>query len=336
MPDSPSLVPPQPGRPLIVHVVVNVECWPFDQPMPRTLLSAPHGRNPLPDIANFSWAEYGLRLGLPRIARVLAERGIVASAAMNAAIIDFYPRCAELVVEQKWEIIGHGVFQRSLVAEPDERAVIERALEMVRKYTGKTPRGWLGPGFGETPETPHILREQGVDHIYDWMFDDIPCWIETRSGKMIAMPYALELNDVTIFAQERHPSPAFLERYRDTVEMLEPELAHSPRILTPGFASQYHGCTPPSEISRGYARHARRPPRYDFHDVKPDCRLVQGSGVNRGVRFLLRRAYELIAGESGTGQAGSLGRAFRMWEQDTCRSPSSDGRVPSICRDLRQ
>ena len=235
MPDSPSLVPPQPGRPLIVHVVVNVECWPFDQPMPRTLLSAPHGRNPLPDIANFSWAEYGLRLGLPRIARVLAERGIVASAAMNAAIIDFYPRCAELVVEQKWEIIGHGVFQRSLVAEPDERAVIERALEMVRKYTGKTPRGWLGPGFGETPETPHILREQGVDHIYDWMFDDIPCWIETRSGKMIAMPYALELNDVTIFAQERHPSPAFLERYRDTVEMLEPELAHSPRILTLGL-----------------------------------------------------------------------------------------------------
>ena len=106
---------------------------------------------------------------------------------------------------------------------------------MVRKYTGKTPRGWLGPGFGETPETPHILREQGVDHIYDWMFDDIPCWIETRSGKMIAMPYALELNDVTIFAQERHPSPAFLERYRDTVEMLEPELAHSPRILTLGL-----------------------------------------------------------------------------------------------------
>lgn len=235
LPDAPVLTPPRPGRTLIVHVVVNVECWPFDQPMPRTLLSAPHGRNPLPDIANFSWAEYGLRLGLPRIARVLAERGIVASAAMNAAIIDFYPRCAELVLEQEWEIIGHGVFQRSLAAEPDEKAVIERALEMVRQFTDKTPRGWLGPGFGETPETPQILREFGVDHIYDWMFDDVPCWIETRSGPMIAMPYALELNDVTIFAQERQPSPAFLERYRDTVEMLEPELAHSPRILTLGL-----------------------------------------------------------------------------------------------------
>lgn len=235
MTDAPRLPPPQPGKGLIVHVVINVEYWPFDQPMPRTLLSAPHGRNPLPDIANFSWAEYGLRLGLPRIARVLAEYGIPASAAMNSAIIDVYPQCAELVLQKEWEIIGHSFLQRSLVVEPDETAVIGRALEMVKRFSGNAPRGWLGPGFGETAETPHILRKFGVDHLYDWMFDDIPCWIQTRSGPMIAMPYALELNDVTIFAQERQPSPAYLERYRDTVEMLEPELSENPRILTLGL-----------------------------------------------------------------------------------------------------
>jgi hypothetical protein len=49
------------GRAILVHLVVNVEHWPFDQPMPRTLLTAPHGRETVPDVPNYSWAEYGLR-----------------------------------------------------------------------------------------------------------------------------------------------------------------------------------------------------------------------------------------------------------------------------------
>jgi peptidoglycan/xylan/chitin deacetylase (PgdA/CDA1 family) len=203
--------------------------------MPRTLLSAPHGQQPLPDIANFCWAEHGLRLGLPRMARVLAERGIPVSAAMNAAIIERYPACAELVLNSGWDIIGHGVVQRSLARESDEAAIIARALEMVENFSGVRPRGWLGPGFGESAETPHLLREAGIDHLYDWMLDDVPCWINTRAGQMIAMPYALELNDVTIFAQERQSSSMFLQRYRDTIEMIEPELASYPRILTLGL-----------------------------------------------------------------------------------------------------
>jgi hypothetical protein len=56
------VAPPAPGgKPLIVHVVVNVEHWPFDRPLPRSLLSAPHGVEPVPNVANFSWVEYGLR-----------------------------------------------------------------------------------------------------------------------------------------------------------------------------------------------------------------------------------------------------------------------------------
>lgn len=257
-------------RPLIVHVVINIECWPFDQPMPRTLLTAPHGQQPLPDIANFAWAEHGLRLGLPRIARILAERGITASAAMNAAVIDLYPQCAELAMRHGWEIIGHGVTQRSLAREDDQEAVIAHALDRVEAFAGRRPRGWLGPGFGETLETPHLLRQTGIDHLYDWMVDDIPCWMETRHGPMIAMPYALELNDVTIFAQERQPSPAFLERYRDAVEMIEPELATQPRILTFGLHPHIIGV--PHRLK--YLAAA-----LDMLAARPDTIFMQSSGL---------------------------------------------------------
>lgn len=234
MDEGEPLSPPD-GKPLIVHIVVNLEFWPFDQPMPRKLLTPPHGQDPVPDIGNFSWAEYGLRLGLPRLARVIAERGLPASAAMNAAMIDVYPQCAELALKLGWEFIGHGTVQRSLAREADERAVIEAAAERLAAFSGRRPRGWLGPGFGETLQTPNHLRRAGFDHLYDWTVDDVPCWMTTACGPMVAMPYALELNDVTVFAQERQPSPVFLERYRDTVEMIEPELATAPRILTFGL-----------------------------------------------------------------------------------------------------
>ena len=36
------------GKPLMVHVVMNVEYWPFDRPMPRGIIPAPHGATPAP------------------------------------------------------------------------------------------------------------------------------------------------------------------------------------------------------------------------------------------------------------------------------------------------
>ncbi len=53
--ERPTLAPPD-GKPLMVHIVVNVEHWIFDQAMPRKLISAPHGLEQIPDIPNFSWA----------------------------------------------------------------------------------------------------------------------------------------------------------------------------------------------------------------------------------------------------------------------------------------
>ena len=41
------------GRPLIIHVVVNIEYWAYDQPTPRTIVVPPHGRSQVPDLPNF-------------------------------------------------------------------------------------------------------------------------------------------------------------------------------------------------------------------------------------------------------------------------------------------
>jgi allantoinase len=229
--DRPPL-PPLDGKPLIVHVVVNVEAWPYDAPMPRAVLPPPHGMSATPDVPNFSWAEYGLRCGLPRIMRLLGDRALPATAALNAGVIDTYPRVAEAIADAGWEFMGHGLRQRSLHGEEDEAAIIARSLDTLERFTGAPVRGWLGPGLQETFETPRILKAAGVRYVCDWVVDDLPSWLETSEGPLIALPYTLELNDSVLHAVEHQPSAAMHERLVDTLAALEPELAEGVRSVT--------------------------------------------------------------------------------------------------------
>jgi hypothetical protein len=132
---------PPGGKPLIVHVVVNIEYWQFDQPMPRTIVVPPHGRSHIPDIANFSWSEYGNRCGMPRLLQVLGDRKLPVSASINASVLEIYPDLARTVRDAGWEFVGHGIHQRSLGSESDERGLIQGALSALEAYTGRRPRG---------------------------------------------------------------------------------------------------------------------------------------------------------------------------------------------------
>lgn len=223
---------PLDGKPLMVHVVVNVEYWPFEKPMPRAVIPQPHGTATVPDVGNYAWVEYGMRVGMPRIMRLLAERGIRASAFMNAFCADIYPQCAEAMLTAGWEFVGHCWVQRSLAAEDDEVAVIERSLERLEALTGRRTRGWLGAGIGETFDTPDLLKERGVEWLADWYVDDLPCWMRTRHGPMIAMPYTMEHNDVPLWVVQNQSSDEMLKRVEATLEVIASELADNPQVLT--------------------------------------------------------------------------------------------------------
>lgn len=226
----PRLEPPG-GRPLIVHVAVNVEVWPFDRPMPRGVLPPPHGRpSTPPDVPNWAWAEYGLRAGMPRILRLLRERGIRASAFLNAAVADLYPALMDAILAAGWELVGHGWVQRALKEEEDEEAVIRRSLERLRALG--PVRAWLGPGLAETDATPDILRRHGVEFLHDWCVDDLPVWMRTAHGPMLAMPYAFALNDVPMHVIDRACADEWERRVEASVAVLAEEARRQPRVMT--------------------------------------------------------------------------------------------------------
>lgn len=229
--ERPALEPPG-GKPLIVHIVVNVEVWPFDRPMPRGILTPPHGQGAVPDLPNWGWAEYGLRAGMPRLFRALSARGLPASCAINSDIIEVYPRLAARILDAGWEWIGHGVFQQSVKSVSDEHAMISQAKAAVERYTGSRMRGWLGPGLQETFDTPDILKALGFDYVCEWCIDDHPDWMETKHGRIVSVPYSFETNDSVIYAVEKHSSNEMTQRLEATLACFAEELSRGPRIFT--------------------------------------------------------------------------------------------------------
>lgn len=232
--ERPGLIPP-PGGSIMVHLVVNVEHWQFDQPMPRTILTPPHGKETVPDVPNFSWADYGMRCGLPRLLGAITSRRLPASTSFNASVLDAYPRAAEAMLAAGWEFIGHGMHQKSLNHGSAENALIEQSLEAIERFTGKRPRGWLSPGLRETGETPELLKAAGIDYVCDWVIDDLPNWMHTENGPLLAMPYNVELNDSIIYAIEKHSSNEFLLRLDATLKLFQREARAQPRVLALGL-----------------------------------------------------------------------------------------------------
>ena len=230
---QPKYRPPN-GKPLIVHFVVNIEYWPFDQPAPRTIVVPPHGRSHIPDLPNFCWSEYGNRAGMPRLLQLFGERNLPVSASINASVLDVYPSLAEAVLKAGWEFLGHGIHQRSLGEATNERELIHGALERLQKFTGVRPRGWMSPGWSETFDTPDLLREAGIEWVCQWVVDDLPAWLETKHGRLVAIPYGLDINDSVIYAIEKHSSPEMKLRIEQAVRTFEREIREQarPRILT--------------------------------------------------------------------------------------------------------
>lgn len=232
MEEQPRLPAPK-GKPLIVQIVMNVECWAFDKPLPRKLLNAPYNQDPVPDIPNYCWVEYGLRIGMSRFMRMCANRDLPVSINLNSAIITAYPSLAAAIREMGCEIVGHGVHQRMLFMEEDEGVVIRKCLDQIEEFYGRRPRGWLGPGLAETFDTLDYLKLAGVEYVMDWVLDDFPDWLETKHGRLVSVPYGgLDLNDVTIWMGDRLPASEYIHRVRSTVATFETEMSERPRVLT--------------------------------------------------------------------------------------------------------
>ncbi|GGO30760.1 hypothetical protein GCM10010116_61580 [Microbispora rosea subsp. aerata] len=219
------------GKRMVVWVIVNVETWSDTEPMPRTVLTPPAGGVPAPDVPNWAWHEYGNRVGFWRMLHVLDRHGIPAALAVNGQAVEHYPQITRAALERGWEFIGHGFTQKNMQKVADERADISATTRAIEAATGLRPRGWLGPGLTETWETPDILVEEGYEYVCDWVLDDQPVELATRTTPIVNIPYTQECNDVAMMLIQHHPAREYFQRAADQFDQLHLDSAESARVM---------------------------------------------------------------------------------------------------------
>jgi allantoinase len=219
------------GARVAVWTIVNVENWSPQGAMPRAVLPPPMGQPLLPDVPNWSWHEYGMRVGFWRFVETLGSRGLKATFAVNGSACSLYREACAAAREAGWEFMGHGFAQRPMHKVEDQAAAIADTMKAISDFTGRKPRGWESPGLTETDETIDLLAEAGVEYVADWVLDDQPVPIRTRAGEVVSVPYTVEINDVVISAVQQQPSDEILRRGRDQFDRLYLEGAKSARVM---------------------------------------------------------------------------------------------------------
>jgi peptidoglycan/xylan/chitin deacetylase (PgdA/CDA1 family) len=219
------------GARVAVWTIVNVENWSPAGPMPRAVLPPPMGQPLLPDIPNWAWHEYGMRVGFWRFLETLESRNIKASFAVNGSACTVYEQACIAARDAGWDFMGHGFVQKPMHRVEDQAGAIADTIEAIRTLTGKAPRGWESPGLTETLETLDFLKEAGIEFVCDWCLDDQPVTLSTRAGPIVSVPYTVEINDVVMTAVQGHRSDEIYRRGVDQFDRLYLDGAKTPRVM---------------------------------------------------------------------------------------------------------
>jgi allantoinase len=240
--DRPPLRWPDNAR-VALWVQMNLEHWEIEGPgaaLPPSRFPAP-----VPDAKNAGWRDYGARIGIWRLMELLDKYNIRASAPTNSEVCLHYPEVVREAVRRKWELMGHGLNNSRTLSglnEDEERAVIRRCIQALASAAGRPPKGWLGPGLVETFNTLELLAEAGIEYVSDWCNDDQPYPIDVRSGRLVGVPYCMEINDIYAFLGAGLDPERFYQMMRDQFDVLYGEGARTGRIyglcLHPFLAGQ--------------------------------------------------------------------------------------------------
>jgi peptidoglycan/xylan/chitin deacetylase (PgdA/CDA1 family) len=248
--ERPSFAWPDGAR-LAVYIALNLEEYAFGEGLTEEL--APGG--PQPDVLNFSWRDYGNRVGAWRLLELFDALALPCAALLNTEIYRVAPSLPAAFRARGDEIVCHGRSnseRQGGLSEADEATLIREATETIAHHEARAPEGWLGPWISETERTPELLRLAGYRYVLDWCMDDQPVWLATRAGPLLAVPYPQELNDSNAIVARRMNADAFADMIVDNFEEMRAQAAVGPALVM-GIALHAYVAGQPFRL-----RHLRR------------------------------------------------------------------------------
>jgi allantoinase len=218
------------GARVALWITTDLEFFPLDQPAKP--FKAPGGMvTAYPDLRHFTTRDYGNRVGIQRIWRVLDKYKMKSSVAMNSKVAERYPYLVRKINERGDEIIAMGVDQGKLhyggMDDATEIAQVNESVNTLRKLSGQKVRGWMSPAKSESWNTLKHVKSAGIDYVCDWVADDMPFELKApdNAGKLWAMPHTSEISDRKIIIDNKHNEDEFVEQIQDQFTGLYKESA---------------------------------------------------------------------------------------------------------------
>lgn len=240
------------GKRLALLITINLETWDLikdtDEPYyaggPPILPDLLPGR--VPDFPNYTWREYGQRVGVWRLFSLFDSLAITPACTVNAQTCLRRRAMVDAALTRGCEIIPHNYEQGELLTDfhddpAREEEVIKQTLAVFRQTTGREPQGWLSSSLRGTLNTAGILAKHGLNFYCDIMNDDQPYMIETSSGQLVSIPYSNEINDFTLLTRRGHTTNEFRDILIEEMTVLHEESAHSARIMNVGLHPHVSG-----------------------------------------------------------------------------------------------
>ncbi len=219
------------GAGLAVYIGFNIEHFAFGEGMGAGIGPA----SPQPDVLNYSWREYGNRVGAWRCLDLFDSLCLPSSALINTALYDHCPELVAACVARGDEIVGHGhtnAERQGILAEEDERALLIECRDRILRESGRAPGGWLSPWISESSATPDLLAETGYSYTLNWCHDDQPVRMRTRSGqKFWSIPYPQELNDIPMIVARQMDACDFTQMIVDNLDEMLLQARTQPLVM---------------------------------------------------------------------------------------------------------
>ena len=155
---------------------------------------------PVPDVASFGLQDYGNRVCFWRMLEVFDQNKIRCTVSLNEAILDQFPETKAAMIKRDYDYMSHGIYNNrflNMLSLEEERAFFKDCVESLYRHTGKKLKGMLTPAVSPSANTHDLMAEAGLIYNADWGHDDQPFPMKVKSGRLITMPYNLDLNDGT-------------------------------------------------------------------------------------------------------------------------------------------
>lgn len=205
---------------------------------PPTGASTPFGNfTPPPDyydMPTLTWYRYGYTEGVPRVLDLLDKYKIKMTSHMSGRTVEMYPERAKEIVQRGHEAAAHGWNwdnEFNMTAD-QEKAFIQRNVDMVLKVTGQKPVGYNAPGLRGSVNILSVLNELGFVYHIDDVSRDEPFIVNLNNGESIAVvPYAVYMNDIRAYEARDFSSEQYLTELIRSFDRLYEEAAYRRRMM---------------------------------------------------------------------------------------------------------